>query len=89
MVLTDTTDGEQSDALVRRLALGEEGLQHVHAERQSHDRLRTRSHDHALDPQTYERHERSERFHDVRIVGPGLGDHTSQLGVAIRSHLKQ
>lgn len=69
------------------MAVREERLQDVHAEREGHDRLRARPHDHTLDPQPNEGHERAERLHDVRVIGTGLFDHRAQLGVAVRADL--
>lgn len=82
-VLTDAADGEHSHRLVRWLAFGEEGLEHVDAEGERNDGLRARPHDHALDPQTDESEERAERRHDVGIVGARLRDHAAQFGVAV------
>lgn len=88
MVLTDAADGEETNGVVRGLALWEEGLQDVHAEREGHDGLRAGPNDHTLNPEPDERHERAERLHDVGIVRSTLRDHTAQLGVAIGTHLR-
>lgn len=86
-ILTDTADGQQPGSIVRWLTLGEERLQDVHAEGQGHDGLRAGTDDHALDPQTDERQEWAEGFHDVGIIGAGFFDHRSQLRVAVGSNL--
>lgn len=85
---TYAAGGQQPLRIFGRLAVRVHGLQHVQAERERDDGLGTRAHDHALHPQPHERHERAERLHDVRVVGPGLGYHAAQLGVTVRAHLE-
>ena len=47
--------------------------------------LWTRSDDHTLHPEADESKERSERFHNVCIIGARFGNHASQFGVAVGS----
>ena len=85
-VLTNADGSKEPDTLIWGVALGEEGLGRVDREGEGHNSLRARSHDHALDPETDEGHERAKCHHDVRVVSPGFLDHAAQLGVAVGAY---
>lgn len=87
--LTNTASGQQPCGVVWWGALDEDRFHDVLAERQGHNGLRTRSDDHALDPEPDEGHEGAERFHDVGVVGAAFSDHSAQFCVAVSSDLKQ
>lgn len=87
--LTYTADSEQPSGVFGRRALREHGLEDVGAECQGDDRLAAGPHDHALDPEPHERHERAEGLHDVRVVRAGLAYHAAELRVAVRTDLRQ
>lgn len=77
-IRTDATSGQKPGRTAGWIAVRfSERFQHVNAKGQGYDRLRTRSYYHTFDPQTHERYERSECFHDVGVIGPGFRYHAS------------
>ena len=82
-VLTYADCCQHAHALVRRVALGEEGLCRIDGEGEGDDGLGARPHYHALHPQSDEGQERSEGDHDVGVVRPSLFDHAPELCVAV------
>jgi len=86
--LTYAADGEEAGRVLWRRTLREKWLQDVGAEGEGHDGLRTGSHDHALNPETDEGHKGAEGLHDISVVSSRLGDHCSQLRIAIGTHLE-
>lgn len=87
--LTYAANGEKSGRVFRRITVGEEWLQHVRAECERNDRLRTWPNDHAFDPQPNESHERAEGLHDVRVICARLGDHCTKFSVTVGADLRQ
>ena len=81
--LTDANCCQKPDALIRRVAEREERLGGVDGEGQGHNGLGAGPDDDALDPQSNEGQELAECHHDVGIVGAGLFDHASELGITV------
>lgn len=87
--LTNATNGQKPCSIIRWIALHEERFHDVLTESECHDCLRARSDYHAFYPESDERDERSESFHDVGVVGSTLSYHRSELCIAIGAYLKQ
>lgn len=99
--LTDASCSEKLWGEKRRVAVGEERLQHIRRKSYRYGRDCTRSttlhetfnfslpDNDALNPHSNEAHQRTERLQDVRIVSTGCLDESSQLRVTVSAHRRE